>query len=58
MQRISQGLRQMMAGCRNFALEHISRNDIASLTKEASAISGIPYIMDVDSQEVNQILDD
>ena len=58
MQRLSQGLRQIMAGSRKFALEHISREDIAALTKEASGISGISYIIKVDEEEVNRILDD
>jgi len=54
--RLSQGLRQLMAGNRKFGLEHITRDDIASLTKEASDISGIPYILDVDKDEVEKIL--
>ncbi|MBM3297853.1 MAG: FMN-binding glutamate synthase family protein, partial [Candidatus Aminicenantes bacterium] len=36
--RLSQGLRQLMAGNRKFGLEHIRRDDIASLTKEAADI--------------------
>ncbi len=55
-ERLSQGLRQMMAGNRNFALEYITRNDIASLTQEAAYISGIPYVTDVDKEEVEKIL--
>ena len=55
-ERLAQGLRQMMAGNRKFALEFIERNDIASLTKEGSAISGIQYIMDVDKSDVDAIL--
>jgi glutamate synthase domain-containing protein 2 len=56
MERLHQGLRQIMAGCRKFNLDYISRDDIASLTKEASDISGIPYITDIDNKEVNKIL--
>jgi hypothetical protein len=55
-ERLAQGLRQLMAGSRKFAPEFISRNDIASLTHEAEEISGIPYIMDIDKDEVQQIL--
>jgi glutamate synthase domain-containing protein 2 len=55
-ERLAQGLRQLMCGSRKFGLEHISRDDIASLTREATDISGITYIMDVDKQEVDQIL--
>jgi len=56
MERLHQGLRQIMAGCRKFSLEYISRDDISALTKEASDISGITYITDVDDKEVNKIL--
>ncbi|MBA3043581.1 FMN-binding glutamate synthase family protein, partial [archaeon] len=56
MERLNQGLRQIMAGCRNFALEYISRDDIAAITREASEISGIRYVMDIDEEEVNKIL--
>ncbi|MGD2294336.1 MAG: FMN-binding glutamate synthase family protein [Candidatus Aminicenantes bacterium] len=55
-ERLSQGLRQMMAGNRKFALEYITREDIAALTKDAATISGIPYVTDVDKEEVEQIL--
>ena len=54
--RLSQGLRQMMAGERKFTLDYITRDDIASLTKEATDISGIPFITDVDKDEVQKIL--
>jgi len=55
-ERLGQGLRQLMAGSRKFSLEHMSRNDIASLTPEAAEVSGIRYIMDVDREEVDSIL--
>jgi len=54
--RLSQGLRQLMAGNRKFALSYITRNDIAALTKDAAGISGIPYVLDVDKDEVAKIL--
>ena len=54
--RLSQGLRQLMAGNRKFALKYISRDDIAALTQEAANISGIPYITEVDKEEVDKIL--
>jgi glutamate synthase domain-containing protein 2 len=54
--RLSQGLRQLMAGNRKFALSYITRDDIAALTKDAADISGIPYVLDVDKDEVNKIL--
>lgn len=55
-ERLAQGLRQLMAGSRKFSLEHISRNDLASLTREVADISNVQYIMDVDSAEVDKIL--
>ncbi len=55
-ERVAQGLRQLMAGSRKFAVSHLARNDIAALTQEAAQVSGIPYIMDVDQEEVEGIL--
>jgi len=55
-ERLSQGLRQLMAGNRKFALEYITRDDMAALTQDAANISGIPYILDVDKDEVEKIL--
>ncbi len=55
-ERLAQGLRQLMAGSRKFGVEFISRDDIAALTREAADISGIQYLMDVDKQEVDEIL--
>jgi glutamate synthase domain-containing protein 2 len=57
LQRLAQGLQQLMCGSRKFALEYITRDDIAALTKEAAAVSGISYVMDVDREEAEQILD-
>lgn len=56
-ERLDQGLRQLMAGSRKFALEHLSRDDIAALTPEAAQASGIQLISDVDRTEVDRILD-
>jgi len=55
-ERLAQGLRQLMAGSRKFSLGYISRDDIAALTHEAAEISGIPYMMDVDKGQVEEIL--
>jgi len=55
-QRLAQGLRQLMAGARKFAIKYIDRNDIAALTKEASEISGIPMVSDMDRQEAEALL--
>jgi glutamate synthase domain-containing protein 2 len=55
-ERLAQGLRQLMAGTRKFALEHITRDDIFSLTHEATEISGIKYVLDVDKEDCEKIL--
>jgi glutamate synthase domain-containing protein 2 len=55
-ERLAQGLRQLMAGSRKFSLNHISRDDLAALTREASEISAIPCVMDVDKAEVERLL--
>ncbi|MCK4357503.1 MAG: FMN-binding glutamate synthase family protein [Candidatus Cloacimonetes bacterium] len=55
--RLAQGMRQLMCGSRKFALKHLTRDDIASITKEANEISKITYIMDVDKEEVDKILE-
>ncbi len=55
-ERLAQGLRQLMAGSRKFALEHISRDDLGSLTEQCAKISGIPHVMDLDGAEVKKIL--
>lgn len=54
--RLSQGLRQLMAGNRKFSLEYISRDDIAALTEDAARLSGIPLVTEVDKEEVEKIL--
>lgn len=55
-ERLAQGLRQLMAGSRKFSLEHLSRDDIAALTRDAAEISGIPYMMDLDQERAEEML--
>jgi glutamate synthase domain-containing protein 2 len=55
-ERLAQGLRQLMCGSRKFSLEHISRDDLACLTREAADISGIQFITEADMAEVEEIL--
>ena len=55
--RLSTGLRQLMAGGRKFALKYISRDDIFALTRDAANISGISYVMDADKEAVEKILE-
>lgn len=54
--RVSTGLRQLMAGARKFSLKHLKRDDLVALTREAAEITGIPYVMDSDKKEVDKIL--
>ena len=54
--RLSQGLRQLMAGNRKFSLSYVTRDDIAALTKDSANVSGISFILDVDKDEVEKIL--
>ncbi|MBN2449958.1 MAG: FMN-binding glutamate synthase family protein [Lentisphaeria bacterium] len=56
-ERLAQGLRQLLAGCRKFSLEHMCRDDLAALTTEAAEITGLRHVMDVDRGRVDQILD-
>ena len=46
-----------MAGECKFALEHITRDDITALTLEVAKLTGINYIMDVDKEEAERILE-
>jgi glutamate synthase domain-containing protein 2 len=55
--RLSQGLKQLMAGNRKFNLSFITRDDIAALTHDAATISGLPLVTDVDKEEAEEILD-
>jgi glutamate synthase domain-containing protein 2 len=55
-QRVAQGLRQLMAGARKFGLKYITQDDIAALTPDASRISGLPMVMDVDKKEAAEVL--
>jgi len=54
--RVSTGLKQLMAGERKFALKHVTRNDLISLTREAAEVTGIPYVMDSDKEAIDKIL--
>jgi len=55
-ERLAQGLSQIMAGSRKFSLEHVARDDLAALTKEAAEVSGIHFVMDVDKERAEKIL--
>ncbi|MFB6291068.1 MAG: FMN-binding glutamate synthase family protein [Candidatus Bipolaricaulia bacterium] len=55
-QRLEQGLQQFMAGARKFSLEHISRDDLVALTREASEATGIDYVTDSDEELAMEII--
>ena len=55
-ERLKQGMRQIIAGTRKFSIRHIDRTDIVALTRDAAEISGIPFIMESDMDSVNSIL--
>jgi len=50
-QKFRTGLQQLMAGSRNFRLSTMSRNDLMALTEDASAVSGIPHVMEARHDE-------
>ncbi len=54
--RIAVGLRQLLAGARKFSLKYLGRDDLVSLTEECTKVTGIPYVMDSDKEEVEKIL--
>jgi hypothetical protein len=45
-----------MAGARKFSLEHMTRDDLIALTRDAAERSGIQYVMDTDQEEAEKIL--
>ncbi len=54
--KLRTGLQQLMAGARRFNLTTLGRRDLMSLTREASDVSGIPYVMDAYRDEAEAIL--
>jgi hypothetical protein len=54
--RIGVGLRQLMAGARKWKLELIDRNDLAALTENASKVTGIPTMDEVEAEALEHIL--
>lgn len=55
--RLRVGLQQLMSGSRNMNIESISRADLMSLTREATDVSGIPYVMDAYRDEAMRIIE-
>ncbi|MEM4726746.1 MAG: FMN-binding glutamate synthase family protein, partial [Candidatus Bathyarchaeia archaeon] len=55
--RIGIGLKQLLAGSRKFRLDLLDRRDIAALTERAHKVTGIPLLEELDSEEMELILD-
>jgi glutamate synthase domain-containing protein 2 len=55
--KIKVGLQQLMSGSRNMRLDTIARADVMALTREASEISGVPYVMDAYREEALRIIE-
>ncbi|CCQ96537.1 conserved hypothetical protein [[Clostridium] ultunense Esp] len=53
--RVSTGLKQLMALNRKFTLDEIGREDIIALTKEAAEVAGIPTFMDLKREIVKRV---
>ena len=53
--RVSTGLKQLMALNRKFDLNEIGREDIIALTKEAAEVAGIPSFMDLKDRAVKMV---
>jgi hypothetical protein len=50
------GLKQLLAGTRKFKLELIDRGDIATLSRLASEVTGIPMMHEVEMGLFEEIL--
>jgi hypothetical protein len=54
--RIGTGLKQLLAGSREFKLELLNRNNLASLSERAAKVTGIPLLEELDADDMEQIL--
>ena len=54
--RLGAGLQQLMAGARKFAVDAISRDDIASANRETERETGVPFITDAQDEAARRIL--
>ncbi|MFV9677522.1 MAG: glutamate synthase-related protein [Methanosarcinales archaeon] len=55
-ERLGIGLRQMLAGTRKFKLDLIDRGDIASMSKLAAEVTGIPMLHELEADLFEEIL--
>lgn len=49
-------VRRLMCGSGKSSLRHLAREDIATLTREASGISGIPMLTEMDGDAAWEII--
>lgn len=54
--KLGAGLQQLMAGARRFAIDQISRDDIASGNRETERETGIKFICDAQDESARKIL--
>lgn len=55
--RISTGLKQLMAGCRKWKLDILDRSDICALTEHSAKITGISPVWEISEKSFETILD-
>jgi len=56
-ERINTGLQQLMALCRKYQLDYISRDDIIPLTRESAEITGLTHVIELDLKEIDKIIE-
>ncbi len=54
--KLAAGLQQLLAGARKFNVENISRDDLFSLNRETEAVTGIPFVTDVQDESAKKII--
>ena len=57
-EKLRVGLQQLMAGSRNWRVDHICRGDLTCLTEECAKVTGIPYVMETNREEALKIIDE
>lgn len=55
-ERITTGLKQLMALCRKYQLDCITRDDIIPLTRESAEITGLTHAMELDLKEIDKMI--
>lgn len=54
--KLAAGVQQLMAGARKFSLDQITRNEIFSGNRETEAVTGIPFMTDINNDLAIRIL--